>query len=188
MGGAVGGRSAPSDRASAYNPIPPSGRAVCTRVHVRISKVNSLPRCAGADPDVCVCARACFVDANVCLHGKSNSQVDQRRRRVIVVTNDALESRLGSRLTGSLIQRTSVFCRIDGEFALPRTNSPRIRVAIRYETASYAATSSTTLSALVCAIFHRLHPPSVVWTITRGERARTNAIIRDKLILAIRET
>lgn len=132
---------------------------------------------------MCVCARACFVDANVCLHGKSNSQVDQRRRRVIVVTNDALESRLGSRLTGSLIQRTSVFCRIDGEFALPRTNSPRIRVAIRYETASYAATSSTTLSALVCAIFHRLHPPSVVWTITRGERARTNAIIRDKLIL-----
>lgn len=135
---------------------------------------------------MCVCARARFVDANVCLHGKSNSQVDQRRRRVIVVTNDALESRLGSRFTGSLIQRT--ICRIDGEFALPRTNSPRIRVAIRYETASYAATSSTTLSALVCAIFHRLHPPSVVWTITRGERARTNAIIRDKLILAIRET
>lgn len=110
----------------------------------------------------------------VCVRGRRRCKC-LLTRQVIAVTNDALESRLGSRLTGTLIQRTSVFCRIDGEFALPRTNSPRIRVAIRYETASHVVDH---------AIFHRLHPPSVVWTITRGERARTNATLRDKLIFA----
>lgn len=114
----------------------------------------------------------------VCVRGRRRCKC-LLTRQVIAVTNDALESRLGSRLTGTLIQRTSVFCRIDGEFALPRTNSPRIRVAIRYETASHVVDH-----AMVCAIFHRLHPPSVVWTITRGERARTNATLRDKLIFA----
>lgn len=113
----------------------------------------------------------------VCVRGRRRCKC-LLTRQVIAVTNDALESRLGSRLTGTLIQRTSVFCRID-EFALPRTNSPRIRVAIRYETASHVVDH-----AMVCAIFHRLHPPSVVWTITRGDRARTNATLRDKLIFA----
>lgn len=66
----------------------------------------------------------CVVDANVCLLGKSNSL-----RRASVVSSS---SRATPSNRGTLVQHTSVSRRIDGEFALPRTNSPRFEW--RYDT------------------------------------------------------
>lgn len=126
-------------------------RGGLSRVHVRISKVNSLYGY------ICVCV--CVSLMQMFAYSASRTRYVGR---VIVVTSDALESRL----TGTLVQHTTASRRIDGEFALPRTNSPRFEW--RYDTKRRRSRH------VVCAIFR--HIPTLARTITRGERGRTNSL------------